>query len=288
MTMLYDRFDRNRMFVEEAQRYPSVLELGCSNGFLSKLIQEGGTKVVGVEIDQEAAAEAKKVCDQVFLTDLNRRGWAEMIDQRFDLVTLGDVLEHLIDPVSTLGETTEVLKPGGRVLYLSALRRSLDSPGQADAWEVRLPADRASGFHPFEAFYAPQRSADDSRIGIQGAMVSSRDRRTVHHSVAPRMADRDRSPPRPFCPSNALPAGTDGLTTASDASERACTKTYTRRSHTALFNPLEYNVYRMAPSSLRTTGTRRILLPGLRARVAMCEIFLRMLRMDTSFCSVST
>jgi len=114
--MVFDRFDRNRLFVEEARKYANVLELGCSNGFLSKLIVAGGARVVGVEIDQEAAAQARKFCEQVLTLDLNRPGWTKNFDRRFDLATYGDVLEHLLDPVATLAETKDILNSGGRVL----------------------------------------------------------------------------------------------------------------------------------------------------------------------------
>ena len=112
----YDRFSRHRVFVDVARSYRSVLEFGCSNGFLSRLIAEGGAKVVGVEIDEEAAAEARRFCSKVHVLDLNRSDWAGDIGERFDLATFGDVLEHLFDPVSALRESKKVLNPGGRVL----------------------------------------------------------------------------------------------------------------------------------------------------------------------------
>jgi O-antigen biosynthesis protein len=113
---VFDRFDRNRLFVDEAVKYGRVLELGCSNGFLSKLIAAGGAKVTGVEIDQEAAAQARQYCEQVLTLNLNTPGWTGNLNQRFDLATYGDVLEHLLDPLATLTETKKVLNPGGRVL----------------------------------------------------------------------------------------------------------------------------------------------------------------------------
>src|SRR3954470_6604262 len=87
-----DRFSRNHLFIEEARKYRSVLECGCSTGFLSRQIAEGGSHVVGIEIDTEAAEKARQFCARVLSLDLNRPGWSKSIGEQFELVTYGDVL----------------------------------------------------------------------------------------------------------------------------------------------------------------------------------------------------
>lgn len=111
-----DRFSRNYVFVAEARKYAKVLECGCSTGFLSRRIGEAGARVVGIELDPEAAEQARRFCAKVLPIDLNQRNWTREVGEKFDLVTFGDVLEHLIDPQSTLRDTREILAPGGRVL----------------------------------------------------------------------------------------------------------------------------------------------------------------------------
>jgi 2-polyprenyl-3-methyl-5-hydroxy-6-metoxy-1,4-benzoquinol methylase len=111
-----DRFSRNHLFIEEARKYRSVLECGCSTGFLSRQIAEGGSRVVGIEIDTEAAEKARQFCARVLSLDLTRPGWSKSIGEQFELVTYGDVLEHLLEPQAVLRETKDVLAPGGRVL----------------------------------------------------------------------------------------------------------------------------------------------------------------------------
>jgi 2-polyprenyl-3-methyl-5-hydroxy-6-metoxy-1,4-benzoquinol methylase len=112
----WDVFDRNRIFVEEARKYKNVLETGCSTGFLSKLIAGDATRVVGIEIDEEAAEMARQSCQRVLSCNLDSPEWVRQVGEMFDLVTYGDVLEHLANPLAVLRQTRELLVPGGRVL----------------------------------------------------------------------------------------------------------------------------------------------------------------------------
>lgn len=111
-----DRFSRNYVFLEEARKYHTILECGCSTGFLSSQLAAGGSHVVGIEIDPEAAEQARQFCARVLSLDLNRPNWSNAVGERFDLVTYGDVLEHLLEPQAVLRETKNVLAPGGRIL----------------------------------------------------------------------------------------------------------------------------------------------------------------------------
>ncbi|MCK5829020.1 MAG: glycosyltransferase, partial [Methylococcales bacterium] len=82
----------------------SVLELGCSSGYLSKFLKEElDCTVVGVDIDSYSAEQAKPFCDKVIVADLDDDAWlAEIIDQQFDVVLCADVLEHLKKPIALL------------------------------------------------------------------------------------------------------------------------------------------------------------------------------------------
>jgi SAM-dependent methyltransferase len=113
---IWDAFDRNRIFVEEASKYKAVLETGCSTGFLSRVISANGSRVVGIELDKEAAEVATQHCQRVLSCNLNSPTWVQEVGERFDLVTFGDVLEHLTDPLAVLRQTQEILNPRGRVL----------------------------------------------------------------------------------------------------------------------------------------------------------------------------
>lgn len=81
-----------------------VLEVGCSSGASSRALRDAmHCTVVGLEINTGAAAIARQYCSRVIVgnvetMDLTR----ELEGQVFDVITFGDVLEHLRDPLAAL------------------------------------------------------------------------------------------------------------------------------------------------------------------------------------------
>ena len=95
----------------------SVLEVGCSTGFFTKVMVERGCNVVGIELDPKAAAMAEKWADSVVIGDIDEGDvWDFVKDESFDVVVLGDVLEHLRDPLASLRHAVRKLKPTGFVV----------------------------------------------------------------------------------------------------------------------------------------------------------------------------
>jgi SAM-dependent methyltransferase len=93
----------------------SVLEFGCGEAPLG-----AGRKawrrfrVVGVELDREAAAIARKRIDDVYEGDV--RNIVQILDEQFDWIIGGDIVEHLDDPWSFLADLRRLSKPGGHLL----------------------------------------------------------------------------------------------------------------------------------------------------------------------------
>src|SRR5438445_1613554 len=95
----------------------SVLEFGCSTGYMSRVLKANGCKVVGVEIDPDAAKQAAEVCDRVIVSDAERGNWAEQLkNDRFEVIVFGDVLEHLADPLSVLRSVRPLISEDGYVV----------------------------------------------------------------------------------------------------------------------------------------------------------------------------
>lgn len=91
-----------------------LLDVGCASGWLLKHAAERGWKATGVEPSPAAAEFARSLGLDVRHGDLVV---ARFEPGRFDLVYMGDVLEHVPDCRATLAEVARVLAPGG-FLYL--------------------------------------------------------------------------------------------------------------------------------------------------------------------------
>jgi 2-polyprenyl-3-methyl-5-hydroxy-6-metoxy-1,4-benzoquinol methylase/GT2 family glycosyltransferase len=95
----------------------AVLEVGCSTGYLSRVMQQRGCQVTGVEIDAAAAQMARQFCRRVVVGDAERLDWQTSLgDERFDVITFGDVLEHMRAPEAVLTRLCPFLAPGGYIV----------------------------------------------------------------------------------------------------------------------------------------------------------------------------
>lgn len=92
-----------------------VLEIGCGEGHLGRLLRSRGHFVAGVELVPSVAEKAKTNLDEVFCGDIERVDlpWGA---NSFDVIVMADVLEHLVDPWAALKKLTALLSPGGRVV----------------------------------------------------------------------------------------------------------------------------------------------------------------------------
>jgi len=93
-----------------------VLEVGCSVGHVTEHLVAAGNTVVGIEIDPEAAELARRVTTEVHVADIDRTPLGALVEPGFDVVLLGDVLEHLRDPDAALADAVALLAPDGRVV----------------------------------------------------------------------------------------------------------------------------------------------------------------------------
>ncbi len=91
-----------------------LLEVGCAGGSLLRLATERGWSARGVEFSADAVAQARSRGSDVVQGDLLDAAFPA---GAFDLVYMGDVLEHVADCRRTLLEVARVLAPGGH-LYL--------------------------------------------------------------------------------------------------------------------------------------------------------------------------
>ena len=122
------QYGLSRRCQQLSKHYPAkgtLLDIGCATGLFINEMRQQGWQVQGVELSPYAAEYARQTFDlNVFTGTLEA---AELPTHSFDVVTMWDVLEHVIDPKATLREINRILKPGGM------LALSLPNPGCIEA-----------------------------------------------------------------------------------------------------------------------------------------------------------
>jgi 2-polyprenyl-3-methyl-5-hydroxy-6-metoxy-1,4-benzoquinol methylase len=94
-----------------------ILEIGTSSGGVTKFLKEFGNEIVGIEIDEEAAKEAEKYCSRMIIGNVEEINFIEAFrDEKFDVIIITDILEHLIWPEFVLKEFHYVLKESGYLI----------------------------------------------------------------------------------------------------------------------------------------------------------------------------
>src|SRR3989344_414053 len=111
-----DKIQCIRKALQLIGNHKKVLDIGCYNGYISKIIQEQGNEVIGVDMSDKAVELCKKkgfVCVQ---RDLEKK--LPFHDEEFDAVFMGEIIEHIFDTDGLLREARRVLKKNG-VLVLT-------------------------------------------------------------------------------------------------------------------------------------------------------------------------
>lgn len=90
-----------------------LLEVGCSRGYLTRLVQQTAPDTVGIDIN--AAAIACGVTTGLSVMDAQQLCFD---DESFDKLFSFHCIEHVPDLGRALGEMDRVLKPGGSLLLV--------------------------------------------------------------------------------------------------------------------------------------------------------------------------
>ena len=108
-----ERADVLPLLPDDLGRASSMLEVGCGRAATGALIRErSGCRVVGLELNPEAAATARKRIDRVIQGDVQTVEPGET----FDAIVAFDLFEHLTDGQAFLERAVGWLRPGGRIV----------------------------------------------------------------------------------------------------------------------------------------------------------------------------
>jgi len=95
----------------------TVLETGCHTGDFSRLMQEQGCSITGLDINSKALEIAKPFLQEAISGDLEKaETWAKISGKKFDVILFEHVLEHLSDPWSILSNAKNYLAKDGSII----------------------------------------------------------------------------------------------------------------------------------------------------------------------------
>lgn len=100
-------------YAENFVKNKTVLDFGCGSGYGTEMLSKNAAKVTGVDISQEAVDYAKKT----FVShNLEFKMISELTDQKFDIITSFQVIEHVPNDVEYIKTLKKFLNPGGHLL----------------------------------------------------------------------------------------------------------------------------------------------------------------------------
>jgi 2-polyprenyl-3-methyl-5-hydroxy-6-metoxy-1,4-benzoquinol methylase len=107
--------------VEEIKKYcksGEILDIGCATGNFIAVLSKHGFKVTGIELSEFASEYGRKKWG---INIINKPYNFELLENhiktnQFDVILMGDVLEHFVNPTEAMKLTYQILKPGGVAL----------------------------------------------------------------------------------------------------------------------------------------------------------------------------
>lgn len=133
--ILRERLDFRVKYLR-AESCAKILDVGCGAGVWAKYMKDLGAAVQGIDFDPGAVRNAEMNGIAARLGSVEE---ANYDDERFDLVNMNHVIEHVPNPVETLVECARILKPGGFVAIATPNSKSLAHTLFGEHWRGLEP-----------------------------------------------------------------------------------------------------------------------------------------------------
>jgi len=112
-----------------------LFEIGCATGFFMSLAEERGLNVEGIDISEYAVSKAIEkglsVCATTFESYETKN--------KFDVVVMQDVIEHVASPVDYIIKSRNVLREGGLIAFTTPDSGSFWAKFWGKKWHAFVP-----------------------------------------------------------------------------------------------------------------------------------------------------
>jgi 2-polyprenyl-3-methyl-5-hydroxy-6-metoxy-1,4-benzoquinol methylase len=131
-TLARRRLEKIRALLSKPADEIELLDVGCSSGAFVLTARELGYRAQGVEPAPAAAESARAQGAPVFTGTLQD---ARFPPDRFDAITLFEVIEHVVEPLPLLRECHRILRPEGVLLIGTGNTRSWTVRSMGARWD---------------------------------------------------------------------------------------------------------------------------------------------------------
>jgi len=131
--------ERGRWYAKRLAQYMpvgAVLDIGAAAGFILKGLQDAGWRGEGIEPNETMARYAREVLG---LSVATAQLESICADNRFDLVSMIQVIAHVSDPRRAMAQVSDLLKPGGYLLIETWNSRSVTARLSGKRWHEYSP-----------------------------------------------------------------------------------------------------------------------------------------------------
>ena len=168
----FKNFDRALKFLKKNGHKGRLLDIGCGSGAFLSMAKDYGWELTGIEISSELSEVCRKNVPNAEVINESFEN-SQLEPESFDLITMWDVIEHVIDPIDVITQIKGLLVKGGVALFCTPDESSLLA-------NIGKLLYNASWKYPALALHPPNHTYFFSREGF-GQMLKSLDLQILEH-----------------------------------------------------------------------------------------------------------
>lgn len=136
-----NRFDEIKKFNPKG----NLLDIGCAAGFFLDEANQNGLECYGIELSDEAVKKAKMNHKNIFQGYLEQAQYPENF---FDIITMYDIIEHVVDLDSIFKEICRITRPGSLLVISTPDISSWHAKLMGKNWGMITPQEHLFYFSP--------------------------------------------------------------------------------------------------------------------------------------------